>query len=211
MRLFRSITAALFVAALGVSAVAQQPAGRPAATTPAASRPASAAPSATGGANIAIIDIGAFGDEKTGIARLIGAYSTLQREFKPRQDELATMRTRGQNLLKEFDNLSKSNVADPSSLTKKQDELQTLEKEIKRKQEDAQAAVAKRESELTEPIWDDVNKALRAFAAQRGISVIFEKSKLAGNGLMFVVNDSVDITSAFIAEYNQRNPATASR
>ncbi len=211
MRLSKVFTAFAFTAAATLTALAQQPAGgaRPA-TAPA--RPATSAPSPTAGAAvgpIAIIDIQAFGDQKVGINRLRAAYDTLEREFKPRQDELRTMRTRYETLGKELDTLQKSNVADQTSIQKKIDDLQNLEKDIKRKQEDAQAALEKRENELTQPVWDDINNALRAFAQQRGISLIFEKSKLAGNGLLFVVNDSMDITPAFVAEYNQRNPATA--
>ena len=216
MRLTRSITAAFFLAASSVVAAAQQPAGRPAAatanrpTSPAATAPATsnAAPGAT---QIAVIDIQSFGDQKAGIARLISAYATLEREFKPRQDELRTLRQRYEAAGKEYENLQKGGAAvAPDSLAKKVDEMQNLEKEIKRKQEDAQQALERREGELTKPVWDDINSALRAFAAQRGISLIFEMSKLSGNGLLFVVNDNMDITRAFVAEYNQRNPATAS-
>jgi outer membrane protein len=209
----KAITAVVFATAAAVSAVAQQQqpaAGRPpaAATRPAA--PASS-PAPTGGsvasANIAIIDISAFGDEKAGIGRLMNAYATLRREFKPRQDELQTLRTRYEALGKELEQIK--NVSDDKTLNAKAEQMQNLEKEIKRKGEDAQAAVQKREDELTSPVWDDINNALRAFASQRGISLIFEKSKLASNGLLFVVNDSVDITRAFIADYNQRNPASS--
>ena len=209
----KAITAVVFAAATAVSALAQQPAaGRPAAgaaARPTAPAATSAAPQGGGiaSANIAIIDIQAFGDEKAGIARLMNAYATLRREFKPRQDELQTLKTRLETLGKEYEQISK--VSDDKALNAKLEQMQSLEKEIKRKGEDAQAAVQKRENELTEPVWDDVNAALRNFAAQRGISLIFEKSKLAGNGLLFVVNDSMDITRAFIADYNQRNPASA--
>ncbi|HEX7174879.1 MAG TPA: OmpH family outer membrane protein [Pyrinomonadaceae bacterium] len=210
----KAITAVVFAAATSLSAFAQQPAaGRTPAAGP-ATRPAapatSAAPQGGGAAvaaNIAIIDITAFGDEKAGIGRLMNAYATLRREFKPRQDELQTLKTRYETLGKEVEQISK--VSDDKALNVKVEQMQTLEKEIKRKQEDAQTAVQKREDELTGPVWDDINNALRAFAGQRGISIILEKSKLAGNGLIFVVNDSVDITRAFIADYNQRNPASA--
>jgi len=209
----KAITAVVFATAAAVSAVAQQQpaAGRPPAA--AATRPAAPAssPAPQGGtvasANIAIIDISAFGDEKAGIGRLMNAYATLRREFKPRQDELQTLRTRYETLGKEVEQIK--SVSDDKTLNAKVEQMQNLEKEIKRKGEDAQAAVQKREDELTSPVWDDINNALRAFASQRGISIILEKSKLAGNGLIFVVNDSVDITRAFIADYNQRNPASA--
>jgi Skp family chaperone for outer membrane proteins len=216
MRLTRIITAAVAVVVMALTAVAQTPANRPAtgttpATRPAATAPATSAPATQpGDAKIAVIDIAAFGDEKAGIARLLSAYATLQREFKPRQDELNNMRTRGQALAKEYENLQKGGAAvDPASVQKKLDEIQTLEKELKRKQEDAQQLFERREGELTGPVWEDINNALKAYAQQRGISIIMEKSRLSGNNLIFFVDDKADITRAFITEYNQRNPATA--
>ncbi|HEX5708490.1 MAG TPA: OmpH family outer membrane protein [Pyrinomonadaceae bacterium] len=200
MKLIRFIAAATLVAAASMTALAQQPAG--------ANRPAAPASSAAYPADvkIAVIDITAFGDQKAGIGRLVNAYTTLDREFKPRRDELTTMKTRYDQILKDID--ATKSVADEKTLTAKAEQAQLLEKEMKRKQEDGQALIAKREEELTAPIWEDINNALKAFAAQRGITVIFEKNKLGG--VMFVVNEGVDITRAFIADYNQRNPATAS-
>ena len=60
---------------------------------PAPSRPAAPATQPTGPAvaadvKIAIIDTEAFADPKTGIVRLIRAFELLEREFKPRSDEL---------------------------------------------------------------------------------------------------------------------------
>ncbi|HYN84892.1 MAG TPA: OmpH family outer membrane protein [Pyrinomonadaceae bacterium] len=200
MKLIRFIAAASILSVASLTAFAQQPAGatRPAAGPAAASYPADV--------KIAVIDITAFGDQKAGIARLVNAYTTLDREFKPRRDELTTMKTRYDQILKDID--ATKTVADEKTLNAKAEQAQLLEKEMKRKQEDGQALIAKREEELTAPIWEDINNALRAYAAQRGITVIFEKNKLGG--VMFVVNDGVDITRAFIADYNQRNPATAS-
>lgn len=198
MKLFRTIAAAtLFTAVSILSANAQQSPAR----TP--------APAQTGGASaetkVAIIDIQAFGDQKAGIARLISAYSALDREVKPRRDEITQLRTRYEQIVKDID--ATKNLAKPEELNTKAEQAQNLEKEIKRKQEDGQAFIEKREAELTSPVWTDINRALKTFAASRGITVIFEKSKL--EGVMFVVNDGMDITSAFIADYNQRNPSSA--
>jgi outer membrane protein len=221
MRIKRAITAVVFAAATTASAAVAQTPARPAgggAAAPPPQRPPATAPATsapvpqvgTGAGTIATIDIQAFGDQKSGIARLLSAYATLEREFKPRQDELRTLRTRYEALGKELEQLQKAaSAVDQTSLQKKVDEMANLEKDIKRKQEDAQAAVERREQELTGPVWDDINNALRAYAAQRGISIILERSRLAGNNLIFVVNDNMDITREFITQYNQRNPATA--
>ncbi|HVF56547.1 MAG TPA: OmpH family outer membrane protein [Pyrinomonadaceae bacterium] len=204
MKLFRTIAAATFFAAITiVTANAQAPAGRQPAASPAPAQGGAAGVVAD--TKMAIIDLQAFGDQKAGIARLINAYSALDREVKPRRDEIQQLRTRYEQIVKDID--ATKNLAKPEELNAKAEQAANLEKDIKRKQEDGQAFLEKREGELTAPVWTDINRALRAFAAQRGITVIFEKSKL--EGVMFVVNDGADITRAFIADYNQRNPASA--
>jgi len=190
------VAALTFAAAAFSAAYAQQP-GRP------ASQPAVAA---TGDAKIAIIDTEAFNDEKAGIARLVTAMKGVDNEFQPRRNELKGLTDRYTTLVTEIEKTK--SVIDPNALAQKNDQAQTLKTEIQRKQEDAQAAYQKRMGEVIAPVYDDIGKSLQAFARQRGISVIFDAAKLQGG--IFLVNDAVDITRDFIAEYNRSHPATAS-
>ena len=192
--------AAAFAAFAALTAAAQtQPAARPA--TPA--NPQAAAAIAEG--KFAIIDTDAFNDPAQGIKRLVAAFQTVEREFKPRRDEIQTLRTRYDALAKEINDTRA--VADQKALAAKADQATQLETEIKRKQEDGQKALDKRVQELTGPVYQDIGNALQAFAKARGLSVIFDVSKM--QGVVMVVNEGVDITGAFIADYNQRNPSTA--
>ena len=201
----KAIRKTFFVAAF--AALAAVTAG--AQTQPAAGRTAAPAP-AQGGAvavaegKFAIIDTDAFSDQKEGIKRLVAAFQTVEREFKPRRDEIQTLETRLNALAKEI-NDTKS-VADQKALAAKADQAETLKEEIERKRNAGQRDLNKRVQELTEPIYKDIGSALEAFARARGLSVVFDVSKM--QGVVMVVNNSVDITNAFIAEYNQRNPAS---
>jgi len=56
------------------------------------------------------------------------------------------------------------------------------------------------------PLQDDVGKALDAYAKARGITLILDASQV--EGILFAL-ETIDITRAFIAEYNSKNPATA--
>jgi Skp family chaperone for outer membrane proteins len=200
MRTLRSAAVAAILAALAtLTANAQQPAATP---RPA---PAQGAAVAIPDGKFAIIDTEAFGDPKTGIARLVNAFNAVEREFKPRRDEVQQLQARYEQLLKEID--ATKGVADQKTLTAKADQAETIEKEIKRKQEDGQRDLERRARALTDPIYQDISNALQAFAKQRGVAVIFDVSKMGQ--AMFVVNDAVDITDSFIADYNQRNPAPA--
>ncbi|MDT5158666.1 MAG: hypothetical protein QOC61_680 [Acidobacteriota bacterium] len=198
-------TALAAFAALNASAQTQ-PAGRLPAAQP---RPTATAAPAQGGATIAegkfaIVDTDAFNDPKEGIQRLVVAFQAVEREFKPRRDEIQTLKTRYDNLVKEV-NDTKS-LADQKSLAAKADQADQLKLEIERKQQDGQKALDKRVQELTGPVYQDIGNALQAYARARGVSVVFDVSKM--QGVVMVVNDTIDITSGFIAEYNQRNPAT---
>ena len=188
--------AAAFAATAALTASAQtQPAARPAA-------PAGAVTVAEG--KFAIIDTEAFGDQKEGIKRLVAAFQTVEREFKPRRDEIENLRTRYTALAKEINDTKA--VAAPAALQAKADQAQQLEIEIKRKQEDGQKALDKRVQELTGPVYQDIGNALQAYAKARGLTVVFDVSKM--QGVVMVVDGGIDITGAFIADYNTRNPAS---
>jgi Skp family chaperone for outer membrane proteins len=193
--------AAAFAAFAALTASAQAPATRPAATP--------AAPQAGVGAiaegKFAIIDTDAFNDPAQGIKRLVAAFQTVEREFKPRRDEIQGLKTRYDALVKEIQDTQK--VAAPAALATKAEQAEALKVEIERKQQDGQKALDKRVQDLTGPVYQDIGNALQAFAKARGLSVVFDVSKM--QGVVMVVNEGVDITGAFIAEYNTRNPATA--
>ena len=207
----KAIRTTFFAAALAATAALTASAQTTPGTRPAPAQPRPTAPApATSGAvtvaegKFAIIDTEAFADTKDGIQRLVAAFQTVEREFKPRRDEITTLKTRYDALVKEID--ATKAVAAAAALQTKADQASQLEIEIKRKQEDGQKALDKRVQELTGPVYQDIGNALQAYAKARGLSVVFDVSKM--QGVLMVVDGGIDITSAFIAEYNQRNPAS---
>ena len=200
MKIRNTFCAAVLAALAAVSAAAQTQPVRPAPAGP-------AAPQAGGVATegkFAIIDTDAFNDPAQGIKRLVVAFQAVEREFKPRRDEIQTLRTRYDALVKEINDTKA--VADQKALALKADQAEQLKTEIERKQQDGQKALDKAVQDKTGPIYQDIGNALQAFARARGLALVFDVSKMGG--VVMVVNDGIDITGAFIAEYNQRNPAT---
>ncbi|HKN83701.1 MAG TPA: OmpH family outer membrane protein [Pyrinomonadaceae bacterium] len=187
--------ALLTVTAFGVSAQ-QKPAAPPAT--------AQTATVAVPDSKMAMIYSDAFLDPKTGIARFSSLLSTLNREFQPRQAELQTLQTKIETLTKEIE--STQSVADPNAIRQKRDQLEQMNTDFKRKGEDAEAAYAKRRQEIFGPLQQDIGKALEVFAKARGITVIVDGSQVP----VVYAADSIDITRAFINEFNSKNPATAS-
>lgn len=197
MKIDRLIIAFAFVAAVAVSPVlAQTRAGAALAQTP-------AGPVNVPASKIALIYSDAFLDGKTGIARFAVVLTNLNREFQPRQTELQGIQQRIQALT---DDITKTAaVADPRTLQTKQDQLDQMKKEFQRKGEDAQTAYDKRRKELFTPLQDDIGKALEIYAKANNINVIIDGSQVP----LVYAADTLDITRAFINDFNSKNPATA--
>src|SRR5262245_37972296 len=199
MKIARFFAAVALLTATVICVSAQQ---KPA--TPAASPAAAAQTVAVPDSKMAMIYSDAFLDPKTGIARFTSLLNTLNREFQPRQAELTTLQTKINTLSKEIDDTQ--NVAAPDSIRQKRDQLAQLNTEYKRKGEDAEAAYTKRRQDIFLPLQQDIGKALEVFAKARGITVIVDGSQVP----VVYAADSIDITKAFIADFNSKNPATAS-
>jgi Skp family chaperone for outer membrane proteins len=198
MKIDRLIAAvALLMTAAIVSVSAQQQ--RPAA--PAATQTASVA---VPDSKMAVIYSDAFLDPKSGITKFNSLLGTLNREFQPRQSELQGLQTRINTLTKEIED--QSAVASPDSIRQKRDQLAQMTTDFKRKGEDAEAAYARRRQEIFNPLQQDIGKALEVFAKARGINLIVDGSQVP----MVYAADALDITAAFITEFNSKNPATAS-
>jgi Skp family chaperone for outer membrane proteins len=198
----------LLVAGFVASISAQQPAGRPAGPTP---TPAAAAPTATVQlpvSKMAVIYTELFLDQKTGIAKFNSVVNKLNGEFQKPKDELTQMQTRATSLETEINKLREAPEGAPvdqRSLQAKIDQLDQMKKDIQRRAEDAQGAYNRRRAELFNPLQDEIGKALEAFAKARGINVIIDAAQVP----LLYAADSIDITRAFIADFNSKNPVTA--
>jgi len=201
----------LLVAGFVASISAQQPAGRPAAPAPTPGATTPAAPAATVQlpmSKLAVIYTEFFLDQKTGIAKFNTVVNKLNGEFQKPKDELTQLQTRATSLETEINKLREAPEGAPvdqRSLQAKIDQLDQMKKDIQRKAEDAQAAYNRRRAELFNPLQDEIGKALEAFAKARGINVIIDGTSVP----LLYAADSIDITRAFIAEFNSKNPVTA--
>jgi outer membrane protein len=157
---------------------------------------------------VAVIFSEAFQDPKNGIARFVVLQNQLNNEFKKPQDELTQASQRVQSLQDEITKLQNSAApVDPKTIQAKVDQLDQLKKDSQRKLEDTQAAYQKRRTDLFTPLQTDVGTALDAFAKAHGITLIIDGSQT--QGLLYAA-ESMDVTKAFISEFNSKNPATAS-
>ena len=200
---------ASLVVAVATSVSAQRPAGNPATqptTAPAVQAPPTVAVPVS---KMALINSDAFLDQKTGIAKFNTVLTKLNGEFQTARNDLNQMQTRGQQLEDEIGKLQNAPAGTPidqRSLQAKIDQLEKLKKDIQRKGEDAQAAYNRRRQELFNPLQEEISRALDAFAKARGINMIIDAAQVQG---LLYASDSIDITRAFIADFNSKNPVTA--
>jgi Skp family chaperone for outer membrane proteins len=200
MKIVRSFAAVALLATAVTASAQTRPAGQPA-TAPAT--PPQTAAVVLPDSKIAMIYSEDFLDAKTGIAKYTSLANTLTREFQPRRTELEGLNTRIQTLTKEINDTQ--SVADPNAIRTKRDQLEQLNTELKRKTEDAEAAYTKRRQELFGPLQVEIGKALEAFAKARGITVIVDGSQVP----LVYAAETINVTRAFITEFNSKNPATA--
>ncbi|MGZ8842281.1 MAG: OmpH family outer membrane protein [Pyrinomonadaceae bacterium] len=200
MKILRAMAAIAFFAAISASSVLAQP--KPVAT------PVPTAPIQSGplpDAKIALVDTDEFLNEKSGITRLVNAAKKVEGEFLPRRTELQGLQTQIEKLTADLQKAQP--VQDPKVSAQQQDKIDQLKKDFQRKGEDAQAAYQKRLQEMLGPVYDEIGKALDVYAKAKGITLILDVTKIQG---IVSADGSLDITKAFISEFNSKNPATAS-
>jgi outer membrane protein len=202
---------ALIIIAFAVSVSAQQQPARPAAQpTPTPTAPPQSAPAtvALPVSKMAVIYTDLFLDQKNGIAKFNSVLTKLNGEFQAIRTDLNQMQTRAGQLEDEINKLQTAPAGTPidqRSLQAKADQLEQLKKDIQRKGEDAQTNYNRRRQELFTPLQDEVGKAIEAFAKARGINVIIDAAQVP----LLYASESIDITRAFITEFNAKNPVTA--
>jgi Skp family chaperone for outer membrane proteins len=216
MKKYNLILSAFLMMIAAVAVSAQRPAAQ---ATPTPNRPATqpattpAAPVSTN-VNLPISKMGviyteAFLDQKTGILKFNNLITKLNAEFQKQKDELNQMQQRELQLQDEVKKLQSAPAGTPidqKSITTKVDQMGQLKKEIQRKGEDAQGAYTRRRNELFGPLQEEIGRALEAFAKARSINIIIDGTQVP----LIYAASSIDITQAFISEFNSKNPVTAS-
>jgi Skp family chaperone for outer membrane proteins len=197
-RILLTTTALVLFAIASVSGAAQT---RPA-TTP--SGPAATQPSTVPNTRIAIVDTSMFANDKAGITRYLNAVKAVQRELQSKQTELINLQSRLKTIADDIAKLTGSSVVAQQSIQTKQEEGARVEREFKYKKEQYDADFEKRYGELVGPISTDIGKALDQFASKHGLTMILDITKLLPAVLS--LNPAVDITQAFITEYNGSHP-----
>jgi Skp family chaperone for outer membrane proteins len=164
---------------------------------------------------IGLINTQAFDDAKAGITKYVTALNTLETEFKPTFTELQTLGTKIQALEKElagYRQLINENKKVPISdadLAKKAEDYDKSLREYKYKEEQAKASYQRREQIVMGPIRQDIGNAIQEYTKKNGFSIMLDVGKLDNAGLILGLDETADVTKAFITFYNARPATTA--
>jgi len=197
--MFSAVVLLLFLVSINVMAQT-----RPGTAGAAPAQPAPMANVAVPNTKIGLADTGLFADEKAGIKRYVNAVKKVEGEFREKTVELNNIQARIKTIADEISKLSGTPVVAQQTIQSKQEEGERLQRELKYKKEQADADFARRFKEVVGPVSADIGKALDAYASKHGLTMILDISKLAP--AVLTVNASMDITQAFITEYNGANP-----
>jgi len=194
MKVFKLALAALALQLVGVSALAQQPrAGAP------------PAPALLPKGKIAVINTAAFQEK---VEEFKAKIESLNRQFEGRVKEVQTLNDKINAL--ETTLKSQSGVLTPAKVAEMTENLETMKRDHKRKQEDLEADAGRARDKAFEPITGKLGKFAEDYTAKRGIVMLVDISNALQSGVVVWFDPRSDITQDFIIEYNKANPvATA--
>ena len=184
---------------------------RPAATpTPTPARPAAPqtpiADVPVPQSKIALIDTSMFADETKGIFRFIDAVKSIQQPLAAQNQELVNLQNRLNALVEEIRKLRQVPQPDQRLIQAKQEEGTRLQQDFNTKKQRRDEDLEKLYRQVTAPISEQIGKAMDQFARERGITMTLDLSKLLP--AMLTALPAVDVTDAFIADFNRKNPRT---
>lgn len=170
-----------------------------------------ASPCLAQSSKVAFVDTNAFGDPQHGITRLVRAVNLVESEFAPRRAALVEMHQRLEKQRQEFA-FAGPIPTDPRPMTperrkQSREKAELMQREFEQKQAEIDRDYSNRLNEVAAPVYEDIRRSLKAFAESRGITILIDVGKLSCPiGCDVEAAADLNITRAFIAEYNRQHP-----
>ncbi|GAB4137286.1 MAG: hypothetical protein Fur0041_11990 [Bacteroidia bacterium] len=123
--------------------------------------------------------------------------------YKMLENQLVVMQMEYERKLNEYDSLNKT----WSTLIKqlKEKEIYDLQQNIQAFQASAQQDFANKQKQLVEPIYNDINKAVKEIAKEKGYKYVLDSSKAAG--VVLYADPTDDIFELLRVKLNIPKPA----
>ncbi|KJU85460.1 outer membrane chaperone Skp [Candidatus Magnetobacterium bavaricum] len=150
-----------------------------------------------GGQKLAFVDVQkVLSDSEPGKK----AKASLETFVKSHQGKIDEKEKAIEKLKGEIEN--KGTALSEDAKKKKQDELQSMMRDLKRMASDAQEDIRKKESEITKDVFKDIKDIIGAVGKEEGYSAIMDNNVLLYSG------DGVDVTEKVIKKYNELGKKT---
>jgi Skp family chaperone for outer membrane proteins len=169
-----------------------------------------------GAGKIGWINTAAFGDDKEGVTKYINALKAVDNEMKPKVTELQGIQTQLKTLSDDITKLQGSASTNPAvnqqtlqqQIASKTEQGQALQRTFEFKKKEYDASLESTSTRVLGPVSDDIQKAIEAYAKQKGYSVVLDIAALAQANAILVLDPAANITKDFIVYFNTR-PAGA--
>jgi outer membrane protein len=166
----------------------------------------SVASAQTPSSKIAVIDVRrAIAETEEGLR----VQSRLKKIFESRQGDIETKTRQLQSDKEALEREAQGGKVDKAVLTKKYEKLVALDADIQRTQMEAQREMARKEQEMTAPIYAGIIDAVKRIAAQEGFEMVLEKSAVP------YFRGDLELTDRAIQMYNGgqagKGPATPAK
>jgi outer membrane protein len=179
----------------------QPPAAAPKPAAPGAAAPAASAGSPAGASKIAVID---FERAVTGTSEGKKAAEQFQGEITKRQSAMEAKNKQGQDIQTKLQTQDK--VLSDTQKAQYTKQLEALQTELTRDNEDAQRELGDMQQRLFAPIAQRVQQAIKDYASENGFGVVLDTSSQNNNIMHW--SDVADITTEIIRRVDSTAPKT---
>jgi Skp family chaperone for outer membrane proteins len=153
----------------------------------------------------AVINTAVF-TTKDGIQQLIQQITRVNDSYQDRNAEVQALQQRTDALQREIQTQGPNLT--PQALAAKQDELEQLQIDLRRKREDLERDYNKAIQDATQPVVERINAFLEDYARRNNLTLVLEAAVLTQARGLAYVHPGLDITQDFIRAYNAANPVT---
>lgn len=150
---------------------------------------------------IGFIDSYMFQEPGTGITKLLAMYQTIDREFKPRMDELTALQSSLDKISREV----QTGGISPAEKEKKIELHEKLRRDYQFKTEDYKSKYERRQNELMKPLQTNMFNYLQQWSKEKGFTALIDLAKDSGGLVLFVDEAAVaSVTKDLIRFLNSK-------
>ena len=140
---------------------------------------------------IGFVDSYMFQQPGTGVTKLLAMYQAIDKEFKPKMDELTTIQTNLDKLSREV----QSGGISPAEKEKKIELHEKLRRDLQFKSEDYKSRYERRHNEMMKPLQTSMFTYLQQWSREKGFTALIDVSKDTGGFVLFVDEAAVEATT----------------